>query len=240
MKHFIQLMILSIFIYGCSNNAEKKARNIIQKSLEAHGGEDKWGDLKYLKFNKWTKLLTDSGRVESELDQVMEFRFDPYFEGKISWIKDSVSHISIWDGSNMSYFLGGNEIQNSGFLKSKKLDFDAAFYAVAQPWKLHDEGAILSYDGQKILENGILVEVVRVDYGPDSDIWWFYFDSNSFLLVGNEVQLKDHRSLIYTITYEQEGGFVLHGARESHRVDQEGNKLYLRADYSYTNFEVQF
>lgn len=240
MKYFIQFTILSFLIFGCAKNSEKKANDILQKSLEAHGGVVKWRDLKHLKFKKWTKLLTDSGTVARELDQVLEFKFDPYFEGKISWLKDSIEHVSIWNGSKMSYFMGGNEVQNPEFLNSQKSDFDAAFYAVAQPWKLLDEGTILNYDGQKTLENGILVEVVRVDYEPDSDIWWYYFDPISFLLVGNEVQLKDHRSLIYTTTYEQAGDLVLHGERVSHRVDQQGNRLYLRAAYSYTNFEVQY
>jgi hypothetical protein len=164
----------------------------------------------------------------------------PFFEGKITWIKDSVEHVSMWDGSKMSYFMGGNEIQNSGFLASKKSDFDAAFYAVAQPWKLLDEGASLIYEGQKKLENGVLAEVVRVDYGQDSDIWWYYFDPLTFLLLGNEVQLKDHRSLIYTTTYHEAEGLIMHGERVSYRVNEKGEKLYLRASYRYSDFEVEF
>lgn len=240
MKHFIQCLFLIILISSCSQNPENQAKEILHKSMKSHGGEGKWRDLKSLKFKKWTKLLTDSGTVESELAQEFEFRFEPYFEGKISWVKDSTTHVSIWNGSAMSYFMGGNEIQNLGFLESKKSDFDAAFYAVAQPWKLLDQGATLVYSGQKILENGLLADVVRVDYGPETDVWWYYFDPISFLLIGNEVQLKDHRSLIYTTTYEQAGGLVLHGERVSHRVDQNGNRLYLRAAYRYTDFEVQF
>ena len=240
MKHLTQFSILILLVFGCAKNPEKEAKEILQKSMEAHGGAAKWEDLKSLKFKKWTQLLTDSGTVENDLSQELEFRMKPFFEGKITWTKDSVQHVSIWDGSKMSYFLGGNEVQNSGFLDSKKSDFDAAFYAVAQPWKLLDEEAFLIYEGQKKLENGVLVEVVRVDYGPESDIWWYYFDPLTFLLLGNEVQLKDHRSLIYTTTNEQADALIMHGERVSYRVNEKGEKLYLRASYRYSDFEVEF
>ncbi len=243
MKHltrFSVLIALLIFGFGCAKSPEKQAQEILEKSMEAHGGSEKWEKVTSLKFRKWTRLLTDSGSVESELEQLLEFRMKPFFEGKITWTKDSVEHISIWDGSQIKYFMGGNEIQNADFLKTKKADFDAAFYAVAQPWKLLDDGTNLSYDGQKTLENGQLAEVIKVDYGPESDKWWYYFDPVSFQLIGNEVQLKDHRSLIYTLTNEQAGDLVLHGKRVSHRVNEKGEKLYTRAEYLYSEYVITF
>ncbi|MDI1322375.1 MAG: DUF6503 family protein [Algoriphagus sp.] len=234
------LIVLLIFGFGCTKTPEKQAHEILEKSMKAHGGSEKWDKVSSLKFRKWTRLLTDSGTVESELDQILEFRMKPYFEGKITWTKDSVEHVSTWDGSRLRYTMGGNEIQNPGFLQSKKSDFDAAFYAVAQPWKLLDEGTRLSYEGQKNLENGQLAEVVRVDYGPESDVWWYYFDPVTFQLIGNEVQLKDHRSLIYTITYEHAGDLILHGKRVSYRVNEKGEKLYTRAEYLYSDYVITY
>lgn len=243
MKHFIHLSVLSvlgIIVFGCAKSPEKQAHEILEKSMEAHDGAQKWDKVSSVKFRKLTKLLTDSGTVESELDQLLEFRMKPYFEGKITWIKDSIEHVSIWDGAQMNYFMGGNEIQNSDFLKSKKADFDAAYYAVAQPWKLLDDGSTLSYEGQKSLENGQLAEVIKADYGPESDSWWFYFDPISFQLIGNEVQLKDHRSLIYTETFEKAGDLVLHGKRVSYRVNEKGEKLFTRAEYLYSDYIITF
>ena len=240
LTRFSVFIALLVFGFGCAKSPEKQAQEILEKSMEAHGGSEKWEKVTSLKFRKWTRLLTDSGTVESELDQLLEFRMKPFFEGKITWTKDSVEHVSTWDGSQMKYFMGGNEIQNADFLKEKKADFDAAFYAVAQPWKLLDEGARLSYDGQKTLENGQLADVVKVDYGPESDTWWYYFDPVSFQLIGNEVQIKDHRSLIYTLSYEQAGDLVLHGKRVSYRVNEQGEKLYIRAEYLYSEYVITF
>ncbi|OOG73143.1 hypothetical protein [Algoriphagus sp. A40] len=226
--------------FSCGKSPEKQARELLEKSIAAHGDEEGWDEISSLKFRKVTKLLNEDGSVESELDQWHEFRFKPYFEGKITWTKDSISHVATWDGTQMHYFMGENEVQNAGFLASKKKDFDAAFYAVAQPWKLLDEEAKLIYEGQKTLENGKLVEVIRVDYGPDSDIWWYYFDPETAEMVANEIQLKDHRSLVYNLGFEEVEGFRLHGKRESWRVNEKGEKLFLRAEYVYLEYEIEF
>ena len=226
--------------FSCSPSPEEQAQALLKKSMEAHGSTYKLSEISSLKFRKWTRLLNEDGSVESELDQWHEFRFKPFFEGKITWTKDSISHVSTWDGTQMRYLMGENEVKNEGFLASKKKDFDAALYTVSQPWKLLDEGAKLLYEGQKTLENGKLVEVIRVDYGPDSDAWWYYFDPETSEMVGNEIQLKDHRSLVYNLSFEEVGGLKLHGKRESYRVNEQGEKLFLRAEYLYSEYKIEF
>lgn len=240
MKKAYLFFVLMLSILGCTSSPEELAFAILDKSIEAHGGKDAWENLKGIKFQKWTRLLDSEGKVESELDQWHEFRFEPRLEGKISWTKDSISHLMSWDGSLLRYQMGENEVLNPDFLAAKKKDFDAAFYTVAQPWKLLDKGGKLIYEGEKTLENGTIVVSIRVDYGPGSDTWWYYFDPITFLMVGNEVQLKDHRSLVYDLSTEQAGKLMLHGRRESWRIDGAGNRLFLRAEYRYSNFELLF
>lgn len=240
MRPILPLLILlvSFLVISCAPSSEKQAQELLKKSIVAHGGTESWEGIKSLKFRKWTRLLNEDGSVESELDQWHEFRFKPYFEGKITWTKDSITHVSSWDGSRMSYFMGENEVKNESFLAAKRKDFDAAFYAVAQPWKLLDEGTKLSYEGQKTLENGNPVDVIRVDYGQDADIWWYYFDPETTEMIGNEVQLKDHRSLVYNLSVEAVEGFKLHGKRESWRVNEKGERLFLRAEYRYSDYQI--
>lgn len=233
-------ILFVVLLAGCTPSPEKLAEELLQKSIKAHELSNTWGNLKAIKFRKWTRLFLENGEVESETDQFNEFRLVPFFEGKISWESDSISHVSTWDGSKMHYSMGGNEVKNPDFLLQKKKDLDAAFYALAQPWKLLDEGVGLKYEGQKTLANGTLVEVIAVDYGSGADQWWYYFDPKSALMVGNEVQLKDHRSLIYNLSYDDSSGLLMHGIRESYRVNELGERLYLRAEYSYTAYELIF
>jgi hypothetical protein len=234
------IILFVVLLTGCTPSPEKQAIELLTKSIKAHETSNSWENLEAVKFRKWTRLLNENGEVESETDQFNEFRLVPFFEGKISWEVDSISHVSTWDGSMMHYSMGGNEVKNPDFLAQKKKDLDAAFYALAQPWKLLDEGPKLSYEGQKTLENGTLVEVIAVDYGADADHWWYYFDPKSYLMIGNEVQLKDHRSLIYNLSYDDSIGMLMHGTRESYRVNESGERLYLRAEYSYTEYELIF
>jgi len=234
------ILILSLALqFACTKSPEQQAQDVLEKSIQAHGGREAWENISQLNFRKWTRLLDENGNVESELDQFHEFRFKPFFEGKITWEKDSIQHIISWDGAKIRYQMGENEVLNEGFLAAKKKDFDAAFYTVAQPWKLMDKGGKLIYEGKRLLENGAEVEAIRVDYGPDSDIWWYFFDPESFLMVGNEVQLKDHRSLVYDLAGEEAKGLKLHGTRESWRVNEKGERLFLRAAYKYSEYQIE-
>lgn len=239
MKTLVYLLLILLTLVSCQPNPEKQALELLEKSIKAHGGEEVWENLSQLKFRKWTRLLNETGQVESELDQWHEFRFKPYFEGKITWEKDSIRHVLSWDGAKIRYFMGENEILNEGFLATKKKDFDAAFYTAAQPWKLLDKGGVLFYEGMKTLENGKEVESIRVDYGEDTDTWWYFFDPVTFLMVGNEVKLKDHRSLVYDLSEEEVNGLKFHGKRESWRVNEQGERLFLRAEYVYSGYEVE-
>ncbi len=240
MKNAVLFLVILWAFTACTPSPEEQALDLLDKSIVAHGGKEGWENLKGIKFQKWTRMLDADGNVESELDQSHEFRFSPRFEGKISWSKDSIPYSMSWDGAVFRYQMGGNELLNADFLASKKKDFDAAFYTVAQPWKLLDKGGKLIYEGGKTLENGTKVESIRVDYGPDSDTWWYYFDPTTYLMVGNEVKLKDHRSLVYDLTTEQADNLLFHGTRESWRVDESGKRLFLRAEYRYSNFELVY
>ncbi|GAB3218422.1 hypothetical protein J0A67_02710 [Algoriphagus aestuariicola] len=235
------LLLLCLFsLWSCEPSPEKKAKELIERSIEAHGGSEAWEKISILKFRKKTRLYNEDGTVESELDQEMEFRLKPRLEGKITWEKDSIKHVLSWDGVQMRYFMGENEVKNPAFLASKKKDFDAAYYTISQPWGLLGDGATLTYEGQKTLENGKTVESVRVDYGSDTDLWFYYFDPNSVVMVGNEVHAKDHRSLIYDLSLVEHDGLKFHGQRDSWRIDERGKRLFLRAEYVYSDYEITY
>lgn len=235
---YLLSFLLTLLFFSCSPNPEKQAHELIEKSIAAHEFSKNWNDVSTIKFKKWTRLLDEGGAVESESEQLVEFRLKPYFEAKLTWTKDSVLHVVNFNGSRMDYQMGENSIQNEGFLKAKRAEIDAAFFAFAQPWKLLDESANLSYEGEQILESGKTLESIRVDYGPDSDVWWFYFDPVSHQVVANELQASDHKSLIENISFDQSTGLLLAKERKSFRIDDSGKKLFLRAEYLYSDFEV--
>lgn len=123
---------------------------------------------------------------------------------------------------------------------------NTATYVVSMPFKLLDPGAVIRYLGEDKLADGRPVDVIEVAYNTDqhenhstSDVWRYYFDRPDRKIVANWVDAGDHYSLVENLTYERVGGILFNKKRQSFRVDSLGNKLYLRADYAYGNYQVE-
>jgi hypothetical protein len=237
---------LSIFFlvfshFSCSDSGDKKAISLIRKSIEAHGGQNSWESLKSFSMQKESRLLMENGEVESFFLQEIELRLRPFFEAKMTWEKDSILHRLIFDGIKTRYWMGENEIQNEGFLNSKKREIDAAYYVMAKPFDLLDLGKNLSYLGLTKLLDGRDVETVQViDGDPNdsqTDVWWYYFDPETFLIVAYKAKTSDHFSLVYNLEWDNSTGILFPAKRESYRVDSLGNHLYLHAEYAYRNYK---
>ncbi len=231
-------IILVALLFSCGKNSEKQARELVGRSIAAHGGTEAWEEIATLKFRKKTRLYHEDGTLESELDQKIEFRFKPRLEGEINWVKDSITHVIIWDGDVTRYFMGENEVKNPGFLASKKKEFEAAVLAVGAPWRILDQEAALGYEGQKTLENERLVKAVRLDSTGVASQIQFYFDPNSAMMVGSETQSGSSPTLTYNLGYAEVGGLKLPGQSESWALDESGRKRFLRAEFLYSEYEV--
>jgi hypothetical protein len=227
----------------CTPSAEKKAKAIIEKSIIAHGGGETWKSLNSFSLEKESWLFLENGGVETHSVQNLEFRHQPFFEAKITWKKDSLVHKVIFDGDKTRYWMGENEIQNEGFLASKKKDIDAAYYVLTKPFDLFEQTKKLEYQGVHKLEDGREVETVQVIDGdpndPAVDIWWYYFDKESFQIIGYKVKTSDHFSMVYNLDWDNSTGILFPKKRESFRVDSLGNHLYLRAKYDFRTYSKE-
>ncbi|RAI88325.1 hypothetical protein [Algoriphagus yeomjeoni] len=232
--------ILVLLIFSCTPSPEKQAQELIEKSIEAHELSKSWNNVASIKFKKLTRLLDESGAVEAESEQWVEFRLKPYFEAKLTWTKDSILHVVNFNGSKTSYQMGANPIQNEGFLKAKRAEIDAAFFAFAQPWNLLDENISLMYEGEKTLEGGEIVESIRVENLNGPKPFWIYFDPVSFRVEAIESQGKDHKSLLENVTPDQSTGLLFPKEQKSYKIDDSGKKLFLQAEYLYSDYQVTF
>jgi hypothetical protein len=232
---------LLLFVLSCSSDKDKEAISLIEKSVVVHGGQIAWDKLQAFSMEKESWLYFEDGQIESHSLQQNEFRLRPYFEARMSWEKDSILHKVIFDGISTKYLMGENEIQNQGFLLSKKKDIDAAYYVMTKPFDLLDAGKNLTYLGLSQLPDGRDVETVQVIDGdpddPNTDIWWYYFDPETFRIVAYKAKTSDHFSMVYNLEWNETTGILFPAKRESYRVDSLGNHLYLRAEYSYRNYK---
>jgi hypothetical protein len=242
-RYSFNIFFFLFFLLNSCDTRDRQAVAIIEKSIEAHGGQKAWNQVQSISMVRDLWLFDENGAVESNARQENEFRLKPYFEAKMSWEKDSLQHRVIFDGIKTQYWMGTNEIQNEGFLQSKKRDIDAAFYVLTKPFDLLDEGKNLTYEGKTELPGGIEVETVKVVDGnpedPNTDIWWYFFDPKSFEILAYKVKTTDHYSLVYNQGWDSSTGILLPAKRESFRVDALGNHLYRRALYAYGLYRIK-
>jgi len=119
-------------------------------------------------------------------------------------------------------------------------------YVVGIPFKLLDAGTILKYEGESVLSDGLTVDIVSATYDAErnenhstSDVWKYYFDKKG-RVVANWVKASDHFSLVENLTYVEAGGILFNGKRVSYRVDENGDRMFLRANYNYYNYSLQY
>jgi hypothetical protein len=240
--NFIIAILIGLITY-CTPSSEKKAVAIIKKSIATHGGADAWNSLESFSLEKETWLFLEDGTLETHSIQNIEFRKQPFFEAYMSWVKDSITHKIIFDGARTRYWMGENEIQNEGFLANKKKDVDAAYYVLTKPFDLLQQGKNRKYLGITTMVDGREVETIQVIDGdpkdPGVDIWWYFFDRESFQIVGYRVKTSDHFSMVYNQDWDNSTGILFPQKRESYRVDSLGNHLYLRAKYDFREYSKE-
>ena len=59
-------------------------------------------------------------------------------------------------------------------------------------------------------------------------------------MIGNKVIIKDHTSLVENNTFDTTTGFIFNQSRKSYRLNDKGDKTYVRATYFYDNFKIEF
>ncbi len=226
----------------CKQDQELTGRSIVEQSVTKHGGLSNWDSITALSFDKTTLLFDKYGKVESSTTQQQLFKFQPVLQGQI---------VSFYKGLEGLYYNGKEfrkrmndsiyTVIDSTELASARNSFYAANYVVSQPFKLLDEGTVLSYIGIETLDNK-QVYVVDVSYSGStdtSDKWTYYFDVKNYQLVANKVIHNANVSLIKNLKFDSTSGFLFNAHRKSFTLKSSGEIDYLRAEYFYENFKVK-
>jgi len=220
-------------------------KSVMQHVFAAMGGLSNWETKKSIHFDKKTELYLASGAIEKATFQKHDYYNQPATKVEISWKENGVGHLLRFEDGKAEKQLNG-KIDSSANSMALKNSIMASTFVIGIPFKLLDEGTALSYEGIQTMANGKRVHAVKAIYNAadysnhtKSDIWWHYFDEQSYQQLGYKVQLADHTSYVENLTFERVGGFLFTTTRKSWRLDEDGNKLYLRAAYEYANFEVR-
>ncbi|WP_298782213.1 DUF6503 family protein [uncultured Polaribacter sp.] len=231
-----------LLFFSCSPKKNISAKSIVEKGIKFHDDSNNWKNLKTLSFNKKVILFLEDGSVESEVNQHQEFVFYPELSGKISW-KRGVDSISIvYKNGKLKKFINKIPTLSLKELKSAENTFFASQYVIRQPFDLLEKNIKLIYSGIKQLKENKAHEI-KVTYDEDkekSDQWFYYFDVNTFKVVANKIIRSDHISLVNNITFNSKTDFIFNENRKSYRLNEQGEKTYLRAEYFYSNYKTSY
>lgn len=224
------------FFQGCQSPADQ-ARQLVERSVEVHGGLEAYQNLDLISWDKTTWLYEEDGTLESQNLQRQSYRGGDQPTTIIRWRKDSTFY-EIESSQRITRYRMGDVILSEGEeVEQAENQARSATYVFFQPFKLLDQGTNLSYEGSLTLGDSLDVEVVRVSYEGDdenSDVWRYYFDRGN-RLVANSVEHQGRISLIVDLEYQQDpvSGLLLNKKRKSYFVDSTLQIKYLRAEYLY-------
>jgi hypothetical protein len=234
--------LIAIFVFTNCSKQQLSAETIVKNSIEKHGGAKAWSSLKRLSFDKNVTLFLKDGKIESSIKKHQEFTFYPNLEGKITWKTKDEKSLILYEKAAVIKFVNDSLVTNLEELQKAKNSFNAALYVISQPFNFLTENTILSYLGIVNLENRKVYKI-KVAYKSDtekSDKWFYYFDVKTFKMLANKVILKDHISLVENITFDASTNFIFNQSRKSYRLNDTGDKTYLRATYLYDNFKTEY
>lgn len=239
---FKVIFIIAIsFLFSCQKT-KLTAKQLLSKSIDAHGGLEFWQKVDTLSFTKKTILYNRKGLKEKEITQHQSFYGGSFINGNITTIGTDKSSISII-GNVYTKRVGDALISiSNNEMKSITNAFKSAYYVISQPFNLMESGALLSYKKDTIL-NDEKTFVVDVSYEEDQntntpDQWTYFINAKTYLIVAAKVFHSPTVSFIENINFNKETPFVFNAERESVFLNKDGSIDYLRASYFYSNYKV--
>ncbi|WP_425236336.1 hypothetical protein [Ulvibacterium sp.] len=185
-----------------------------------------------------------NGQIESEVTQRHHYVLRPHKSIKISWVVDRDSFLIVHNDLISQKFKNNSIVEQGDAVKSA---VNSSLYVVGMPFKLLDEGTVLTYEGPKLLNTTDTVHTIKATYEPKKhqnhstkDEWWYHFDKNNWALVSSMVYHKPTYVLIENISVIEKKGLIFPERRKSYRCNEFGEKLFLRAEFWYEDYSIQF
>lgn len=241
MKNISILTSALLLILGCnSKNTQSDidlANEVIDQSIQAHGGMDHYRNLKEISYTKSVKLFDSTGNVEKARREIHHYVLQPMLKAEISYIEgiDSIRYIKTEKGA--SKYINQEEMEDAE--DEAEALFNSSMYILFQPFKLAEPGGKISLVTMDSVVEENSYAIINVQYPGSNDKWWFYFDKENRLKM-NQVLHNGRASLIENLSFDSSSSLLLHHHRKSYFLDSIGKKMYLRAEYLYENYNLVY
>lgn len=250
----ILITCISLYLFtSCSElSKEKETTNVVPKSealqvvenaIDHAGTMEKWQNIASLEYTKRSKLILENGEIESDVTQRHHYVFGVNRSINISWIVEADSFLLKHENSTYQKFKNGELIDEGDAVKSS---INSSVYVLGMPFKLLDEGTQLAYEGFKALPESDSAHVIKATYEPQKfknhstqDMWWYHFDQNGAFLSSMVFHTPTY-ALIENLSVAYAQGLTFPERRKSYRCDEFGNKIFLRAEFWYSDYSVTF
>ena len=248
------ICILGLVFTSCEFSKEKdesddepkktKALEVVENAINVAGTIEKWNNIASLAYTKKSRLLLENGQIESEVTQYHQYVFRPHLNIKISWTINEDNFLIIHNDSISQKFKNDSLVDQGNQVKTS---VNSSVYVLGMPFKLLDEGTVLTYEGLKPLNATNTAHIINASYAPEKysnhstqDEWWYHFDKNSGAFLSSMVYHAPTYALIENLAMIKTEGLTFPERRKSYRCDKSGKKLFLRAEFWYKDYSIEF
>jgi len=233
MKYWVCIFSLVALVSCIDNSPEGKANQIVKAAIKAHGGMEHWENLETLSFQKKTVLYKADGSIERSSDEIHTLHQKDTLYGQIVSIDPNNVYVTIFSDGK------GKKAIDDVFMDGTGA-FLSSHFVVNQPFKMLDPGVELTYLGLDTLATGKVVDVVKAYYGSEEDdVWWFYFDIDSHILLGTLIYHAPTYAFVDNEKIEMIDGMLWNTERTTYRTDSLRNVEFVRAEFLYSDIECR-
>ncbi|KQC34612.1 hypothetical protein AAU57_10940 [Nonlabens sp. YIK11] len=213
MKHSYLIMVCFAFAKANSQQTPPQLTGpqLLEKAIAYHDPKGNWS-----RFADSLEILTTSPDMEDRTSNIKINLPAKSFElvskrgdivNEYTVLKDSIVTAAKMDLSQMdtTFVMGKEDFKRAVFMR------DYYTYLYGLPMKLKDKGTVISYEVERKMLKEKEYLVLRADYDPSvgSDIWFFYFDPETYRMEAyqfykqKEPRVKDPKSGEFILLSEE-------------------------------------
>lgn len=193
MRKLIALTFLALVTTAL---AEDSAQTLIDKAIVRAGGMEAWNATRTVQFRRTTTRFNPDGSVASTRVQQHQYELHPSPRMRIEWQENGQTIVMINNGNEAAKFVDGKRATAQEDIDSARGSTFGGHYVFGMPWKLRDPGTRLADAGTHTLEDGTVVQKVRVTYDKGAGdaggkhTWTYMFDPESGRLVCHHLEYE--------------------------------------------------
>lgn len=210
--------------------------SFLHKVMLMSGGRERYSRINRLTFKKQFSLFTENGRTEISRKEIHSYDYSLGTKRLIQWRNDSLVYNLVQNDTTI--FQTKNGIVDTTISKNQlKNKLQAATFVIGLPYTLESPNAIKTYNGIISFE-GSKAHELEVVFKNSTDIWKMYYAIDTLEWLGYWVHTSDHYSLVINEKMIAVNGLIFCSSRTSYRTDSLRNRLFKRANYTYSNFKI--